>query len=166
MKIPSNWTYRANPKRVVIHPSSANPWKNWPQKKFIALAKRLQEDGFMPQFTLPSAEAAEWNPLLEQAGLPKAISTDWMSLTQFIYESGFLIGNDASAGHLASSLFIPTLSIFDRKSRAIFWRPGWGYSQTVLPPKVLFGRSLIKALWKRALSVGRVYRSFKKLSIG
>ena len=164
LQIPVNWLFRAYSRRVVIHPLSANAWKNWPAAKFIALAKKLQQDGFSPQFILPPIELAEWKARLQTEGLNKPLALDWMNLTQFIYESGYYIGNDASTGHLASSLWIPTLSIFDRKSRSLLLKPSWGPNLIIRPPAILFGRALIKALWKRCLSVGRVYRAFMTLS--
>ncbi len=163
-QLPKDWVYRANLHRVVIHPSSANAWKNWPVDKFIRLAKRLQDRGYTPCFTLPPKEVEEWRIMLAKAQLPDPLCVGWMDLAQFIYESGYLIGNDASAGHLASALHIPTLSIFDRDSRAVFWRPGWGPGKVVLPYPVLPGRSLRKAYWKQFLSVGRAYRAFDELS--
>lgn len=163
LKVPGTWKHRVFPKRVVIHPSSADPYKNWPQEKFIHLARQLQKEGYEPHFTLPPAEAAQWKPTLLRAGLPAALSLSWMPLAQFIYESGYMIGNDASPAHLASSLSIPTLSIFDRTSRARFWRPGWNPGEIVLPYPILIGRTMRKALWKRFLPVSRVRHSFETL---
>ncbi|MBI5273384.1 MAG: hypothetical protein HY861_05310 [Chlamydiia bacterium] len=163
IQIPQEWRYRKENKRVTIHPSSANEGKNWLPSKFIRLAKKLQIHGYHPLFTLPPNESALWNDALQKAGLPSPLSLDWMGLAQLIYESGFLIGNDASAGHLASSLHIPTLSLFDRKSRAHFWRPGWGPGNIVLPYPILPGRFLRKRYWKQFLSVGRVLRAFSRL---
>lgn len=163
LEVPRHWSFRFFKKRIAIHPSSANSWKNWPQSKFISLAKLLQKAGFNPYFTMPDVEAMEWNSSLAIAQLPQAVSLDWIFLTQFIYESGFFIGNDNSAGHMASCLNVPTLTLFDRKSRALLYRPGWGPGEVVLPHPILFGRNLRKIFWKQFLSVRRVFRSFSKM---
>jgi hypothetical protein len=151
LKIPAHWRHRANPRRVILHPVTANGWKDWPRKKFIRLATLLQNDGFEPQFVGTRQDMAHF---------PSPLSLDWLSLAQFIYESGHLIGNDGSLGHLASAFHIPTLSLFDRKSRATFWRPGWGPGNVILPYPLLPGRFLIKKFWKQFLTVKRVHNQF------
>lgn len=164
IQVPQHWSFRHFPQRIVIHPSSANVCKNWPQTKFLSLAEKLKEIGLNPYFILPASEANDWNPLLTNAQLPKVISLEWISLTQFLYKSGFFIGNDNSAGHIASCLNIPTLTLFDRKSRSRLYRPDWGPGKVVLPCPILMGRVLRNAFWKQFLSVGRVFRAFKKLA--
>ncbi len=162
--LPKEWIYRLHDKRIVIHPLSADLAKNWSFDRFITLAKELQKDGWEPTFVLPPQDMPWWETTLCKADLPKPQCLSWMELARFIYESAYFIGNDASPGHLASALKVPTLSIFNRYSRAVFLRPGWGPGAVVLPYGILPGRMLRIKLWKHFLPVKRVLQAFKEFS--
>ena len=154
-------TYRKYPERILLHPTSSNEKKNWPPEKFIALAHSLEQEGFLPYFCVSVAEEEAWNKRVKKSQLATFPEVD--GLARFIYESGYLIGNDSGLGHLASSLHIPTLSLFARKSYAHLWRPGWGHGQVVVPPNVLIGARMKQKYWKNLLSVKRVRSSFHQL---
>lgn len=163
IQIPADWTHRKYKNRVIIHPLSASPLKNWKPSQFIRLAKHLQEDGYEPFFILPPSDKERFSSLLKQAHLPEPLSLPWLSLAQLIYESGYFIGNDASPGHLASALHIPTLSLFSRKSRATFYRPAFFQGEIVLPFGLLPGRTLRNHYWQLFLPVTKALSAFKKL---
>jgi len=161
--IPKGWQYRIHSKRIIIHPLSADPTKNWGSSQFIKLANRLQTEGYEPRFIIPPSEKKIWQSKLEQAALPEPVCLDWLSLAEYLYESGYFIGNDASPGHLASLLKIPTLSLFSRKSRAVLYRPDFGKGEVVLPYACLPGRWLRHHFWQSFLPVSRALKAFHSL---
>jgi heptosyltransferase-3 len=160
---PSLLSWRSYPKRVMIHPTSLKLEKNWPSFKFIQLAKRLHESGWDPQFCVTKEEKEEWDLQLSQAYLQPAHSLTLDDLAAYIYESAFYIGNDSGISHLASALKIPSLKIFDRKSRATFWSGGWPFEQVILPLS-LPTRYLRVKFWKKMLSIKRVHKAFTDMA--
>lgn len=153
---PPGVAYRKYPNRVVIHPLSADYKKNWPAHKYRALSALLKEEGFEPVFCVAPHETKQF------AGTAFD-SVD--ALARFVFESGWMIGNDSGVGHLASALHIPTLSLFARKSYSNLWRPGWGPGEVVTPPPVLPGSRLKEKHWKELLSVQQVFSTFKKQAL-
>jgi ADP-heptose:LPS heptosyltransferase len=161
--IPAGLHFRKFIRRVIIHPMSACKSKNWLPKKFIKLAKELEQKHFEPVFIMSPQERSEWMEILQDRfSLPLFATID--SLARFIYESGFMIGNDSGIGHLASNLGIPTLSLFARKSVSNLWRPEWGKGQVVTPTFQLPGARLRTKYWKNFLTVNKVLSSFNKLT--
>jgi heptosyltransferase-3 len=160
--IPVGLSWRCFPKRVAIHPASANTKKNWPAEKYIKLGEKLEKQGFSPYFCLSPSERKTWAGRVPKEQLPLFPTVH--ELACFLFESGLMIGNDSGVGHLASALSIPTISLFSRKSYARLWRPGWGENVVVAPPDILPGARLKQKYWKHLLSVRRVLRAFKKLS--
>ena len=152
--------HKKYPQRVVIHPMSTDPDRTWPKKKFLLLAKKLVHKGYQPVFLMCPLERACW----------KDVNPDWISplssldeTAAYIYESGYLIGNNSGLGHLASNLGIPTLSLFSRMSYARLWRPGFGNNRVVTPYPLLLGARWKQKYWKELLTVGRVMDSFCQL---
>ncbi len=156
MKPPSGLVHRKHPKRVAIHPTSADPEKNWSRAKFLAVAKWLKEEGYEPAFTLPSAERLEW-------GGPELSTLE--DLASFIYESGFFIGNDSGPGHIASCLKIPHLIIGRDEKQMRFWRPGWHLGEIASPPAWLpnwKGARLRETHWKKFITTKGVINKLKE----
>lgn len=152
---PDGLHHRLHQNRVVLHPMSSDSKKNWLPKRFRALSKKLKKLGYEPIFCVSPEEKSFW---------PEAKSFDSISsLAAFIYESGYLIGNDSGLGHLASLLQIPTLSIFARKSYSRLWRPGWGHVEVVTPPIPLIGAPMKQRYWKNILTTQCVKNNFKYL---
>lgn len=151
------------PKRVVLHPVSTEPLKTWPKAKFVKLARELKKRGYQPSLALSSSERQEWLDIDEREILLPEFKT-LSEIASYIYESGFLIGNDSGLGHLASNLSIPTLSLFARLSHANLWRPGWGQNIVVTPYPLLLGAKMKHKYWKSLLTVEKVLRNFVKLS--
>lgn len=152
-------------KRVVIHPTSGESFRTWPQSKFIILAKRLQKQAYKPYFVVAPSEKSSWEFVTaEGLGL---FSSEFLGATaSFIYESGCFIGNDSGIGHLASNLNIPTLSLIMRPGLARQWHPSWGKGEVVMPPWWLNPRPIKEKLWKYFVSVNRVLSGFDKLIVG
>lgn len=165
---PSDLIHRKFPHRIVVHPTSARATRNWPREKFVKLALHLKEEGY--QFTfVPGGmkEIEEWKSVLPQDfELPFFPSLD--TLASYIYESGFLIGNDSGLGHLASALGIPTLTLCRRKTWANMWAPSFHKGVVVTPsswiPNIR-GFRLRDRQWKRFISVGMARRAFNELIV-
>lgn len=119
-------SYRKYKNRVLIHPTSTDPKKNWPRRYYLKLSKHLEAKGFDVFFIL--------GPKENFPGVKKADCSCWKNSANYIHSSGFFIGNDSGPGHLASLLGIPTLIISDNEKRLNLWRPGFFKGQTIAPP--------------------------------
>ena len=158
--VPKGLSYRKYPKRVTLHPTSANPNKNWPPEKYISLARRLKDGGWEPVMCVAPNEWDEWNEKLKgELELPKFASLD--ALASFIYESGYMIGNDSGPGHLASCLKIPTLIVWKRFNDRR-WQPGWFFAELVsMPFKIPFIYNT--KYWHYFVPVKKVVKQFQLL---
>ena len=162
MTPPPGLQHRKYPLRVAIHPTASTADKCWLPARFIRLAIRLRELGFSPEFVVAPQERADWL-YIERFGLklPDLGSLD--NVATWGYESGWFIGNDSGIGHLASSLHIPTLSLFMRRGIARTWRPDWGTGQVLIGSTYLPTGFLKERYWKYMLSVRQVSRAFEQL---
>ena len=162
MTPPPGLQHRKYPLRVAIHPTASTADKCWLPSRFIRLAIRLRELGFSPEFVVAPQERADWL-YIERFGLklPDLGSLD--NVATWVYESGWFIGNDSGIGHLASSLHIPTLSLFMRRGIARTWRPDWGTGQVLIGSTYLPTGFLKERYWKYMLSVRQVSRAFEQL---
>jgi hypothetical protein len=154
-------TYRKNKNRVVIHPSSADINKNWPEKKYFKLIKKLEKKGFEAKVILKKDEIENFsllkNYIFEISNL--------LDLSKYIYESGFMIGNDSGIGHLSSNLKIPTLTIFSSRRKKTFWRCDFFKNEIVYPYPLLNikGLRIRDKYWDKTIFVYKVLKKFKKL---
>lgn len=121
--------YQMVQKRVVIHPTSRDPIRNWSKHQFLSLAQNLSYEGFHPAFCVGPDEDKDWGDF----AVPKLDSMQ--ELASFIYEAGYFIGNDSGLGHLASALGVPTLTISGNPKRVKLWRPNW-HDGDVVTPKI------------------------------
>ncbi|MEI6242019.1 MAG: glycosyltransferase family 9 protein [Chlamydiota bacterium] len=157
MVAPSSLSYRKYKKRIAIHPTSRDLSRNWPVQKFYQLKIALETKGYEVVFIVSPKEAQVWKaPYF--ASLHETAS--------FLYESGYFIGNDSGIGHLASSLQIPTLTIFSSRRKEPFWRPDWTIGKTIKPsfwiPNIK-GFRLQEKLGSSCISVKEVCRGFSQL---
>ena len=167
LRIPKNLhlTHRKHLKRVLIHPASADDKKNWTGKKFCKVAKALQKQGYEVSFILHSSEKQ-----LFESQLPSGIKcpdfSNLSDLASYVYESGYLIGNDSLLGHLASLLNLPTIIIASCKRHIKMWRPGWRLGEVVLPvswaPNIKFFR-IREKYWQHFISPSAVLEKFSYL---
>jgi hypothetical protein len=152
---------RKHPKRVAIHPTSARETRNWPKEKFLELAHYLKFKGFEPVF-IPGTKAG-WENIGHEIALFQSLD----ALARFLYESGFLIGNDSGLGHLASALQIPTLTICRRKTWANMWAPCFHKGIVITPsPWIpnISGFRLRDRHWKKFISVRKAQKAFDRLA--
>jgi heptosyltransferase III len=160
LTLPEGITPGKYPKRVILHPTSSRPGKNWSQQKFLCLAQRLEHKGFEPIFILTKEEQLDWR------GVNVPLFEDLCELTHFIAESGAMIGNDSGIGHLASSVGLPTLTICRSSLSADFWRPAWQEGRVIVPPGWIpnvKGLRLRDKKWQHFVPVSKVLREFDGL---
>ncbi|MBI3236325.1 MAG: hypothetical protein HYZ48_01245 [Chlamydiales bacterium] len=164
---PSHLRYRSRLKRIALHPTSRVPSKNWSPHKFLKLAEKLKQQGFDPHFCLHADEQKDWSQALEiGCSLPHLPTL--ADLASFLFESGFLIGNDSLLGHLASCLRIPTLTTANDKKRMRLWRPDWHTGVLALPPQWLPNPRFARCKedhWQHFLSVAKVLKAFEHLAL-
>ncbi len=142
---PSHLTHRLHRQRVLIHHTSSLEDKNWLQEKFQEVAQGLKRRGYEIVF------------------VPEFPSLD--DLAGYVYQSGYVIGNDSLVGHLASNLQIPTLIIADKEDRMKLWRPGWLEGSVVTLAPWIPSWKFFEKNWKYFISSGRVLRAFDDLSL-
>lgn len=164
---PRRLEHRKYLRRILLHTVSSREGKNWPKKKYVKLALHLKKEGFDPYIILGGAkDRKDWEPYLKTYSMEAPNFENLDAIAQFIYESGYLIGNDSGVGHLASCLGIPTVTISRRKTVAKFWRPYWAAGRIVNPtswiPNIR-GFRLRDQKWKSFISVKKVLRSFEML---
>ena len=163
---PANLNHRAHQRRVILHPTSRETAKNWRPNGFLAVANALKNKGYSPVFCVGPKELADWK-FVEDKGFQLADAPTLSDLAAFIYESGFVIGNDSLIGHLASNLQIPTLIIANDEKRMRLWRPGWLKGQLVLPPPYLPNWKFLRLKekkWQHFITSGQVLRRFEQLA--
>ena len=164
LTLPKEKTYRRFPKRIAIHPTSNNSRKNWTASKYLKLASLLQKKGFSVSFITGPEERKKWL-YMKQNGFNLPSFGNLSEVADYLYESGFLIGNDSAFGHLASNLKIPTLIISGSVKQSLLWRPDWTRGHIVTPPfsipkMKIMGISLRSYGWQYLISVKRVLKQF------
>jgi heptosyltransferase III len=157
--------HRFRKEQIIFHPTSRVPAKNWKAEGFLDVACQLKTKGFQPLFCVGPAQRAEWKNI-EEEGFALANLPTLSDLATVVYESGFVIGNDSSIGHLGSNLGIPTLIIAGDEKRMRLWRPGWHKGHLVLPPSYLPNWKVLRLReqkWQHFITPGKVLRSFDQL---
>jgi heptosyltransferase III len=158
-KPPPGLIHRKYMKRVLLHPTSGKQEKNWPREKFIALFDRLKQWDYQPVLIVSPEERDFWPDAPELKTLE--------DLASYIYESGFLIGNDSGPGHIASYLSIPHIIISPSKKNMRLWRPGWHPGEIVVPPPWIpnfKGFRLREKKWKQFITTKGVLNRFISIS--
>lgn len=161
---PPELRHHAHPKRIVFHPTGSRLSKNWPKDRYLALARKLREEGYQIAWALPAEDHAEWPELIEEDYDIINGSLDFLART--LYESGYFIGNDSGPGHLASSLGIPTVTIARRKAYSRFWAPDFTKRAIVNPSSLIpniRGFRLRDRYWRHFISVAKVLYAFEQL---
>lgn len=162
---PASLVHRKWMKRVVFHPTSAKPTRNWPREKFVKLALHLKDEGYEICFIPGEKEYPAWSDV-EDLGVKLVKFSTLDALARFIYESAYLIGNDSGLGHLASSLGIPVLTFCRKKSWANMWAPSFQKGVVLTPSSLIpniSGFRLRDRHWKKFISVGMARRGFERL---
>ncbi len=155
--------YRSKyPNRVIIHPTSAKLGKNWPLSKYIHLANELIKRNYFPVFVMTKEEEKTF-PKITNETIKLCSFNNLFELAHFIFDSGFMVGNDSGIGHLSSLLGLPTYIIFRNYRTAKLWRPFWGDGKVFYPPKWIINFALYRLRdkkWKNFISPGSILRYF------
>lgn len=154
--------YRKYPNRVVIHPTSKDRKKNWPKAKYLKLASSLKKKGFEVVFMLSPYERNEFKEL------KSPYFTNLEQASNYMYESGYFIGNDSGLGHLASLLNIPLITIGNNKKNLDLWRPGYRKGILVTPSKFIpniKGLKIRQNKWAHFISPRKILKIFHKQEI-
>jgi heptosyltransferase-3 len=114
------------------------------------------------EFILAERERSRWEQRADPLPPLRSFASS-AQLAEWLYESGWFIGNDSGVGHLASALGIPTLTIFRRRGVAQRWRPGFTAGVIVLPSWWVPTARLKERWWRESISVRRVIKAFSGL---
>lgn len=117
--------------RVILHPGSGSPMKNWPLRHFLEAAKHLAGAGRSAEFLVGPAEE-KLADVVAKEGFPVRTFPELTGLADWLREAGGFIGNDSGVSHLAGFLGVPTVAVFG-PSDPRQWRP-WGPSVSVVGP--------------------------------
>ena len=145
-------------KRIVIHPTASERFKEWSKEQFVQLANELRGEGFEPVFILAPNEMKDWSAV-EGATCLESLK----DLAVFLYESRFFIGNDSGPGHLAAAVGTPMLTLFVRKKMMVRWSATEERQRVMLPWLHLPGHKMKSIYWRRFVSVRRCMRRFQRL---
>jgi len=152
--------------KTYCDPSDKQPdSKNWSVGKYLKIARHLERRGLHPVFALDPRERDHY-PLLIRSGFDVPLFATLDDLARYIYQSGFMIGNDSLIGHLASNLSIPTLIISDNRERMLLWQPGWLEGKTLTPSPWIPNLKFLKLRerhWQNFVTTSHVLRSFNHL---
>jgi heptosyltransferase-3 len=159
MRPPAGLRFRKHASRVAIHPEASTPDKRWLPERFLELSLRLQASGLQVDFVVEARERSRWEKLSGELPPLRSFASSAL-LAQWLYESGWFIGNDSGVGHLASSLGIPTLTLFRRRGVAERWRPGFTTGDIVLPSWWVPTAGLKERWWRESITVARVMSAF------
>lgn len=163
---------RQYPKRIILHPTSSDPKRNWRPSQYIQLASKLKKQGFDPCFVMTKQEKTSW-PISSYENISIFVCDNLIETAKILHSSGFFIGNDSGIGHLASNLGIPTLTISGNPKRVRRWRPSFTLNAIVT---LSFNLPNFKGLvfrhfdgrfrdkyWHYFLPVGKVLKRFNHL---
>lgn len=162
---PQGLSFRKYTNRIVVHPTSSRPNRNWPKEKFVKLALHLKEEGFRPVFVPGPQEFQQWTDLLSK-GLEVVDFATLSDLATFIYESGYLIGNDSGLGHLASVMGLKTMTFCRRRALAKMWAPSFQEGVVITPSSLIpniRGFRLRDRHWQKFVTVNMARRGFERL---
>lgn len=110
--------------KVLLHPGSGSPRKNWPAARFTALARRLRREGMTPEFIVGPAEHHLMEAIKEPRDGAWTVHTPaTLDALRTLLDSGdAYVGNDSGVSHLAAFSGLPTLVLFG-PSDPVRWRP-------------------------------------------
>lgn len=166
MTAPEGLMHRRFENRVCIHPTSSSSLKNWSPNKYLKLARKLQYRRYQPSFLVSPDERKDWLWVLNH-GFDLPLIPTLADLANYVYESGYFIGNDSGPGHLASYLDVPLLILAPLKQSISHWQPGWRKADIILPSTWapnMKGLRLRENNWQMFVSVARVFSQFKNLT--
>ncbi len=155
---------RPIPRRVALHPTSANPAKEWPPDRWLALADKLRAHEWLPVVLVAAEHEAAWRARCADDTLVVAPGT-LDKVAAWLRDGAGCIATDSGIAHLASALGVPTLAVFRKRSAARFWGPAWAPGGTIAPFwRLPGGRG--HGHWRGLLHPERVFRAFQAFAPG
>jgi Glycosyltransferase family 9 (heptosyltransferase) len=111
--------------RVLMHPGSGSPQKNWPLDEFLACARVLRDSGVNVHFLYGPVEA-ERLPSGDRERVQREFPCidAGRDLPALLAAADCLIGNDSGPAHVASLLATPSVALFGPTDRRIWSPPG------------------------------------------
>jgi len=106
------------PARVLFHPGSGSPAKNWPSENFVYLAEEIKRKGIEIGWLAGPAEENWPSPFSD----PLLRCPDLVELARVLAGASLFVGNDSGTSHLAAAMGCPTVAIF-LDSDPIVWAP-------------------------------------------
>ncbi|MFO7667555.1 MAG: glycosyltransferase family 9 protein [Desulfobacterales bacterium] len=121
--------------KILIHPGSGSPRKNWDISNFIKIFEKFKILGLNPEIITGPAEQniSEIFAVSLPAGSKIHNMVEIIDLMKMLEQSGGFIGNDSGISHLAAFTGIPSVVIFG-PSNPKRWKP-FGRSVEVLRPE-------------------------------
>ena len=119
-------------KKVLLHPGSGSPKKNWPLKRFTEAGDILKNNGFSPVYFFGPAEDQLLHEFMAsvKGGQTYFRSSDLIHLYEAIKNSAGFIGNDSGVSHLAGYAGVPTVVVFGPSDPRI-WKPFGPYVEAI-----------------------------------
>ncbi len=111
------------PERIVVHPGSGDPGKNWPADMWAeAVAALRRRTGLAAAVLLGPAEV-ERGGMGALPGVDECVvCSDLGELLAVLSRAAVYLGNDAGSTHLAAALGVPTVAVFGPSDPEL-WRP-------------------------------------------
>lgn len=159
---PTHLTHRKHNKQIILHPTSTDKNKNWKSSKFIRLYQELKKSGYSPVLSIAPHESSEW----KKSGLEIVTFSNFHDLACYIFESGYLIGNDSGPAHLASNLNIPTIVLASNRKMMNLWKPDFYMSKVITPSSLIFNPKFFRfrnKYWSLFISIKKVLKEFNKI---
>ncbi|OBJ54911.1 glycosyltransferase family 9 protein [Mycobacterium sp. 1423905.2] len=101
---------------VVIHPGASAPARQWPTKRFAAVAAALRDEGYEIVITGSTGEFDLAHDVARAAGLPRTAVVagllDLPALTALVSDSRLVICGDTGLGHLAAATSTASVVLF------------------------------------------------------
>lgn len=155
---------KKDPKKVLLHPFSTNPQKNWTLSKYFSLGDKLKKIGYEPIFILSPSERPFF---LKKApkGAFSPLLPHLSDLAALMQSSSYFIGNESGPAHLASLLGL-SCCILSGSKITQHWQPGWKPAKIIQPSKWIPNWKspfrLRENYWQKWISVKRVLQEFQK----
>lgn len=111
---------------IVCHPGSGDPRREWSLEKWRSLAMKLTDEGYSLYFT-GRGERERTNIETICEGLKNCINLadqlGWEQFVLVIQKASLLVGMESAAGHIASAVGTPTVSLYTGMHPLKLWRP-------------------------------------------
>jgi heptosyltransferase III len=110
--------------RILIHPGSGSPKKNWPIENFVQLHRLLSEQKIGSKWVVGPAESKKADELKSIGFTEHDIHSndDLIQFCRRLKDTDLFIGNDSGLNHLAAYLGTPVITIFG-PSDPVRWQP-------------------------------------------